>query len=411
MSSNILTAAQLRRVCHPQKFQFNTTADLDAAETIIGQPRGVRAIQFGLGIQSPGYNIYVLGDAGTGRTATLERFLLAHAAHQPVPPDWIYVHNFAIPHQPRALSLPAGLGRQLKGDMESLVESLKKDLPEAFDTDAYREASENIRAHYKEERNTLLEDLRQRAVKDEMTVVDTPAGWVVVPMLDGKAMSPEVYQQLPIEEHQTLERKRQSWGEELDEMLRKMRELDEEVRKQTNTMDKDVAASSIKHYFDQLHEKYAAQEAILPYMDGVYKDVLDNLDDFFPPEGDENEADLRRYEVNLLVDNSRQDNQHPGAPVVVELNPVIPICSAVSNTRCNSEPVPPTSPTSRRAVCTMPMGGISFSMCAICWPSGTHGRRSSGPFGHGKLKFSRPIERMATKCWPNRWILSRFRCR
>ena len=316
-----LFPAQLRRVCDPKQFQFQTTADLAADETIIGQPRGVRAIEFGIGIQSPGYNIYVLGDTGTGRTATLERFLLARAAHQPVPPDWVYVHNFEVLHQPRALSLPAGRGAQLKADMDSLIESLKKDLPEAFDTDAYRDASENIRAQYKEERNKLLEDLRQRAIKDEMTVVDTPSGWVVVPMTEGKAMSPEVYQQLPIDEHQMLERKRQSWGDELDEMLRKMRELDDEARKQTNALDKEVAAASIKHYFDQLREKYEDQTAVLPYLDGVYKDVLDKLDDFFPPEGDENEADLRRYEVNLLVDNSRHDDKHPGAPVVVELNP------------------------------------------------------------------------------------------
>ena len=323
MAFTLLQPAQLRRVCDPHQFNFESTADLEAQETIIGQPRGVRAIEFGIGIQSPGYNIYVLGDSDTGRTATLERFLLARAAHQPVPPDWVYVHNFTISHQPRALSLPAGQGGQFKGDMQSLIESLKKDLSEAFDTDAYREASENIRAHYKGERNTLLEDLRQRAIKDEMTVVDTPSGWVVVPMSEGKAMSADVYQQLPVEEHQMLERKRQRWGEELDELLRKMRELDEKAQEQTDTLDKEVAASSIKHYFDHLREKYAAQEAIWPYLEGVYKDVLDNLDDFAPPEGEEkdNETDLRRYEVNLLVDNGRRDDKHPSAPVVVELNP------------------------------------------------------------------------------------------
>ncbi len=317
-----LNPEQLRRVCDPLQFNFETTAELEPVDTIVGQPRGVRAIEFGIGIQSQGYNVYVMGDIDTGSMSAIERFLQTRAATQSVPNDWVYVHNFAVPHQPRAVSLSAGRGRRLKTDMEELVSALKKELPDAFDTDAYRDAAENIRALYQTERDRLLTDLRQEASVDEMTVINTPSGFVIVPMVEGKAMSADDYNQLPVDEHQELEQKRQSWNDDLDDILRKMRELDNEAREQIDLLDREVAASSIKHHFDALRDRYSSHETVKSYIDACYEDVLDNLQDFLPLEADEErEIDLRRYEVNLLVDNGIVDTKPTGAPVVVELDP------------------------------------------------------------------------------------------
>lgn len=318
-----LSAAQLRRTSHPSAFSFANTAELvsqDGAgkhEAIIGQPRGVRAIEFGIGIRSHGYNVYVLGEVGTGLTGSIEQFLKAQAEQQAPPHDWVYVHNFAITHQPRAIRLPAGEGRRFKHRMSSLVAAIKKDLSEAFDTDAYRDASENIRSMYKEERDELLGRLRQSASADGMAIVDTPSGFVVVPIVAGKPVSANEYQQLPMEEQETLEKRRELWGDELDDVLRRMRELDEQAREEMDSLDREVAAAAIKHYFDQLHGRYDGHEGVVPYLRAMYDDVLDNLRDFFATAEDERESDLRRYEVNLLVDHAGQ----VGAPVVVELDP------------------------------------------------------------------------------------------
>lgn len=317
-----LTAEQLRRVCDQSQFDFETTAELEPIQTIIGQPRGVRAIEFGIGIRSEGYNVYVIGETGTGRTAAIERFLQARAADQAVPDDWVYVHNFSIPHQPHAIALPAGKGAQFKAEMENLVQSLKKDLPEALGTDAYVEAAENIRHLYQEERDRLLEGLRGKAKADEMAIVSTPSGFVIMPVRSGKAMSPDDYHQLPVDEQEALEKKRQSWGDELEEVLHKVRELDDEAREQMNTLNKEVASSAIQHHFDKLRQAYREHEEVGPYISAVYADVLDHIEDFSEAahsgSDDEPEVDLRRYQVNLLVDNGRLEK---GAPVVVELNP------------------------------------------------------------------------------------------
>ena len=133
MPSTPLTPSQLRHVCDPASFQFETTAELPVASEIIGQPRGTQAIEFGIDIDSPGYNIFVLGEEGTGRTTAIGRFLRERAAGRPTPQDWMYVNNFAEPHKPRALNLPAGLGATLRDDMATLVDYLRRNLPQAFE--------------------------------------------------------------------------------------------------------------------------------------------------------------------------------------------------------------------------------------------------------------------------------------
>lgn len=313
----------LRRVCDPTQFSFETTTDLTPVEiSLIGQPRGVRAIEFGIGIQSEGYNVFVVGETGTGRLAAIERFLRGRAVNQEVPHDWLYVHNFSTPHQPKALSLPAGTGQEFRDDMQKLIEALKKDLPAAFATDAYRATAESRQQAYKLQRDNLIADVRGRAAQEEMAIVDTPSGLVVMPMVEGKAMTLEEYQQLPVETYQDLDKKRDSWREELDDTLRKVRDLDKETAQQMKELSREVAAASMAHYFDDLRARYQSHQDIPPYMDAVYDNILDNLPDFFPPEGeDEREIDLRRYEVNLLVDNAPREGKPGGAPVVVELNP------------------------------------------------------------------------------------------
>ena len=99
---------QLRRSYDPVMLAFETTADVEPATSIIGQPRGVQAIEFGLDMKSAGFNIYVLGESGTGRTTAIQHFVESKAAGDPPAPDWIYVHNFAEPDKPLAISFPPG---------------------------------------------------------------------------------------------------------------------------------------------------------------------------------------------------------------------------------------------------------------------------------------------------------------
>ena len=139
MTARQLASTQLKRVCDPNQFTFETTAELTpTSATIIGQPRATKALRFGLEIPSRGYNIYVLGQSSMGHRETVEKFLQSHAADRPVPNDWVYVHNFETEHQPKAISFPAGEGAIFCKEIEELLTALKKELPDAFETEAYR---------------------------------------------------------------------------------------------------------------------------------------------------------------------------------------------------------------------------------------------------------------------------------
>ncbi len=318
MTIRQLTSAQLRRTCDPNQFNFETTADLNPTSVgLMGQPRATKALQFGVGIPSAGYNIYVLGNSSMGHREMVEEFLRDVAAKQPVPNDWLYVHNFETNQKPQAIQLPAGDGSTFCKEMEEMLTTHKKELPEAFETEEYLNASDKIRQAYKNERDGLVETLREQVGEDGLTVVRTSTGLSIVPLVEGRAMTNDEIDQLPVNEQSEWQKKSQNWDEELDDTVRKIRDLDTKTSDEMNELEREIASSSINQKYEELKTKYADHEQVVGYLEKSFDDVVDNLSDFFPGEKDDSSADLRRYEVNLLVDNSELE----GAPVITELNP------------------------------------------------------------------------------------------
>lgn len=314
-----LTPDRLRRVCKTDDFQFESTAELQPSASIIGQPRGTRAIEFGIHIDNHGYNIYVLGETGTGRTTTIRRFLEERAASRSVPDDWVYVYNFAVPHQPRAIKLPAGHGLVFKADMMALLESVQDDLPKAFDTDAYEETVEAIGRNYESQQEEMLNALRHEAARQNFALISTASGPVIAPVQDGKVMPPELFQALSLEKQQEIREQQERLNDALGEVLDRLRQMDSGMRVEFKALNRRVADTAIDHHFNSLQKKYANHDEVMVYLSEMRQDILDNLDAFAPAEegSEQAELDLRRYQVNLLVDNS----QTQGAPVIVDPNP------------------------------------------------------------------------------------------
>ncbi len=308
---------KLRQICQPETFTFKSTAELQAETQIIGQPRGTRSIAFGIGIGSHGYNIYALGANGTGRATVIEHFLHEQTRHSIVPSDWIYVHNFAIPHQPRAIELPAGQGVRFKARMTRLIADLRQDLPQAFDTDSYRETIRAVQSEFEQVRGALLQALQQEAAAANFGLMQTASGFAIVPIQNGQQMSPEQVQQLPLETQQAMEQQAQKLSFELEAMAYRIHELELKARQKMKQIDRDVAQTAVQHHFDDLKITYASDEEMCVYLNEVQGDVLNQIDDFTSPVDTPEEIDLSRYEVNVLVNNA----DTKGAPVVVEANP------------------------------------------------------------------------------------------
>lgn len=312
-----LTPEKLRHTVDPTLFTFETTAELPPSTHIIGQPRGTHAIEFGIGIQSQGYNIYILGPMGTGRATAIERFLQDRTATQPPPEDWIYVHNFSLPHQPRAIELPGGQGSVFQAHMAALIARISEDLPTAFETETYKDAIQATRNAFDAQQDALLMALQEKAAAQGFGLIKTASGVTIAPVRHGQQLTPTELQNMSLAEQQELENLLESLSEELEETLYQIYQLETGMRQQIQEIDRTVAEAAVQHHFAELHETYQAHPEVLLYLDEVHQDVLDQIDDFAPQLDSEEEINLRRYEVNLVVDNSKTD----GAPVIVEQNP------------------------------------------------------------------------------------------
>ena len=202
-----LQVQQLRRVCDPGVFKFESTAELSVLEEIIGQERAVRATAFGVDIESPGYHMFALGPTGTGKTTMLKDLLDRKSVDEPVPDDWCYINNFENSDKPRVLRLPAGTGCKLQKDVDRLVEDLSHEIPSAFKTEDYDKEQGKIEAKFQEKRQSLFKGLEKEASSADFTLLQTPRGIILAPVVDGDVVTHDEYNNLDEKKREEIEKR------------------------------------------------------------------------------------------------------------------------------------------------------------------------------------------------------------
>ena len=327
MTAKKLSAKQVRRACQPATFKFNFTAELPLVNDIFGQPRATRAIDFGIDIDGPGFNIFVLGPGGSGRATTIERFLADKAARGKVPDDWVYVHNFADPYKPRAMRLPPGRAVALRQDMHALVGRLQADVPRAFESEEYHQARARIARELDERQQAEYHTLEDAAAKVNFAVVRTPAWLLLAPLIDGKPAPIEALAALSLEQRQQMETAGIALQDTLGDAVRRVRSYEKQSQEAVAQLDRQVAANLAGHVVDALVQKYQADcPEVVEYLEEVRRDVVDRIADFKPdaqpapqqaPDPTRSPPPQVRYQVNVLVDHSTTH----GAPVLIERNP------------------------------------------------------------------------------------------
>ena len=321
-----LKPGQLRAVCDPAEVNCEHTDELTPLTEIIGQARAVKALQFGLGITADGFNLYIAGAPGTGKTSAATSFLEEAASSVPTPPDWVYVHNFKDPYQPRAISLPAGQGREFAADVRRIIEQIQSELPRAFESEAYTERRDQIAESLTSKRRELLSELTQYAKERGMAIQATPSGFVIIPVTDGAPVKDADIEAMDKEQRDDLMRKRDEVEARLKAVLIETRGTEREASEAIADLDREVATFAIGHLLDDLAGKYGDVDGAHSYLQDLKSDVVDSLRLFRG--GDEPERSqtrdpggrdvrFRRYEVNVIVDNSNLQ----GAPVISELSP------------------------------------------------------------------------------------------
>ncbi len=319
-----LTPDQLRYSFDCSTIQCTTTADLVAPTTIIGQPRGVKAIEFGINMKSPGYNIYVLGEHGTGRTTAIQRFVEDRAITEDVPDDWIYVFNFRTHHQPLAIKLPTGVGYRLRDAMAQLVEVMRSEIPNAFDTDTFRIEAQQVQREFETKQNARLNEMRNKALSLGALVGNTPEGMRIVPAKDGQPLSQEEIAARTPEEIEAWQEVVYDIQLELQDMGHDIRQMELEAQKVMEDIVKRITTGVVEEIMSSIRQTFVDHDVLQKYFDEVQADVIDNVN-FFQQAAAEEESGpgenwFRRYQINVIVDN----HLTKGAPVIVEYDPSVP---------------------------------------------------------------------------------------
>ncbi|MBM4286267.1 MAG: ATP-dependent protease [Deltaproteobacteria bacterium] len=327
MSSSLweLQPESLRSVCHPDELGFETTADLSPLKfKVVAQDRAQRALEFGLAVDDPEFNIFVAGPPRSRKTEIIKDFVSELAASDPSPPDYVYVHNFKEAERPKALSLPAGRGRILKADMEELIANLRVHVPEVFESEDYSNRREGLVRQFTQARNAILQELDGRAGEEGFILNISQTGLMIFPGKDGKPLSEEELKALNEEERESLRQRSTALHEQMNEAIHKIRRMEKEFQEAEKKLDQDMALYAVGSFFEELLEKYRDLDKVTDYLREVEGDILKNIEDLkkkptvtgpFPfamPE-----PSFNQYQVNVFVDNS----ETKGAPVVLEHNP------------------------------------------------------------------------------------------
>jgi len=323
---NELTPKELRRECDPKLLMScETTEDISPLEGIIGQERAVRALKFGLEIKERGFNIYVAGSPGTGRTTAVKDFLEEMGKKKPTPSDWCYVNSFRNPYQPKAIRLPPAKAKEFRKDMADFITEARRTLPKVFESEDYATKKEEAIRTIEEERKKLFDELNRRAQEKGFILRSTPVGLLTIPVVDGQPLSDQDFLALSPKMKDEIQKRREELSAELRSAMRKLRSLESKVNEELKKVNREVALFAIGHLINNLTEKYKEFSEVIDYIKEVQDDILEKLSIFIgKPEAPAQlpfpwmkELPFRKYEVNVIVDNSDLE----GAPVVVELNP------------------------------------------------------------------------------------------
>ncbi|MDY6825767.1 MAG: ATP-binding protein [Bacillota bacterium] len=323
-----LKAAELRKSCKLKEIPFETTESVPPLEGMVGQERAVKATEFGLRVKKPGYNIFMTGLTGTGKSSYAQSIIKRISSEEPVPDDWVYVYNFEHPGEPIAMRLPAGTGYAFCKQIEELLDDLKQHIPKAFDGEDYERQKSIYVKEFQESRSALFEELNQVAQDNGFALKRTSSGFVTIPVQDGEQIGEEEYAKLEQSKKEELEKKSTDVQLKAMEIMRRVQKVEKELKEKLKELDQKIGLAAIGHLFNELMEEYDAYPEVKKYLQAFQEDVLSNLSDFRGEEDEQQnsmfwlrrqsqEQTEQRYTVNLLVDN----RETKGAPMVCENNP------------------------------------------------------------------------------------------
>jgi predicted ATP-dependent protease len=322
-----LSAEELYRGCGDALPGFETTAQLEPLDAPVGQDRAVAALELGIAMRRPGYNMYALGSSGSGRREVVQAALTRRARMQPTPSDWCYVQNFKDSSKPRALRLPHGRGTALSATARRLIDDLRVVLPASFNAPEYHNRRQIIEERLKERHETAFGGIDRRAREQSIALIRTPMGFALAPIRDGNVMQQEDFAKLPEAEREQVNKRLQALQEELEATLRQVPQWHREHAEELRQLNREVTRLTVSSLTEGIRKAFDDIPEVVEYLADLENDIIERAEELFlkpkeagdggAPQLPEELSALRRYRVNVVVDHAANS----GAPVYHEVNP------------------------------------------------------------------------------------------
>jgi predicted ATP-dependent protease len=322
-SALAVPAAQLRRGCEPLIAAARADQEKSHELIYLGQERAVESLRFGIQMEREGYNVFVLGPVGSNRHELVLGLTKARASEKGAPDDWCYVNSFSNPERPRALRLPPGQAPEFRDKMHSLIEEIRLAIPAVFEDDDYRNQRKALEAETQKEVKEQLRRIEEQAKKEGIAVLQTPTGYVLAPLHDGKVLDDKEFEKLPSKKQESIH----AAIEELEARVESLPRLRKRHHERIRDLDREVTSHTVSVLLEELKADYRDLPDVVSYLDDVEQDIVANAKDFRQEDGatlpflrQDSSAVLASYAVNLVVSN---EFGKP-APVVYEPNPSYP---------------------------------------------------------------------------------------
>ncbi|MCQ2741428.1 MAG: AAA family ATPase, partial [Alphaproteobacteria bacterium] len=330
MSITKLQPNQLYTKCDPQKFNFQSTAELEERLSALGQDRALAAVEIGINIKSKGYNLFCLGPEGTGKSSLVKRVLAQEAKNRPTPDDWAYVYNFDEPYKPSAISFPAGTAVEFAKEVDKLIETFSVSIPTVFESDEYKAGVNIIQEKYKQYKEKYIKLLQKKAKGKSVSLLHMPVGLVVAPIKNGEVLSPEAFDELPEEEKKQLIEDLNQMQAEIENSAQDLPAWEDKQRDEINRLRTKFLKETVKAPIDEIHTKFKGHKQANEFLKHIQKYILENVDEFLPnndtpaAEGDDalgallskikqpEEDKYAKFKVNVIVKNE----PNSGAPII-----------------------------------------------------------------------------------------------
>jgi len=322
-----LKASDLRCICNPKVFKFKNTSEIEPLAEVIGQQRAVQAIEFGLNMKSPGYNIFVTGIEGTGKSTIIRDIVTGHADNLPASVDWCLVNNFKDEYRPKAIAAPTGKATLFCKTMSKMIDDLRAELPQAFEHESYQERKAEIQKKFTDRQRDRWQKLEKSAAKRNIQINRTKTGYQTIPVVKGKAISPEEFAMLPQDTRTQIEENISAVKPETEAAVREVNKIHQNMNSKIEKLMQEVTLFAVKGRVDIIKDEFKGFQDILVYLNDVQADILENVKDFIASPQDKSPLEglmipptlpsFQRYEVNVLV----EQESLKGTPVIFETNP------------------------------------------------------------------------------------------